>query len=497
MTDRQTAHDLSAIAHQAMLDRGLEPDLPVDALRQVEAIAGAARAPETAAHDLCHLLWCSIDNDHSLDLDQLTVAERLPSGRIKILVAIADVDAIVKPASPIDRHAAANTTSVYTAAVIFPMLPERLSTDLTSLGENEQRLAVVIELLAAGDGSIEDSTVYRAVVRNHAKLAYRSVAAWLDGNGPLPPRIAAVAGLADQLRMQDEIAQVLRKVRHLQGALDLEIIDPEAVVSDGVVVDLRQERQNRAQQLIEDFMIAANSAAAKFLEQRGWPALRRVVRSPERWDRIREVARTFGEELPANPDSAALAAFLSRRRQADPLRFPDLSLTIVKLMGAGEYVVQVPGSDAAGGGAPGHFGLAVREYSHSTAPNRRFPDLVTQRLLKAALAAEPVPYTPAELTALATRCTLQEDAARKVERQVRKSAAALFLSGRVGETFDAIVTGSSPKGTWVRVLKPPVEGRLTVGHQAVDVGDQIRVQLASLNVERGFIDFTRHIEQQS
>ena len=491
MKDQQAAHDLRALAHQAMLDRGLEPDLPADALGQLHAIKGAASAPERVVRDLRDLLWCSIDNDHSMDLDQLTVAERLPAGRIKILVAIADVDAIVKPASPIDRHAAANTTSVYTAAVIFPMLPERLSTDLTSLGENENRLAVVIEMVASGAGLIEESTAYRALVKNRAKLAYRSVAAWLDGNGPIPAKIPTVSGLDEQLRMQDEIAQALRKVRYQHGALDLEIIEPEAMLSDGAVIDLRQEKQNRAQQLIEDFMIAANSASATFLEKRGWPALRRIVRSPKRWDRIREVARGFGEELPADPDSAALAAFLAKRRQADPLRFPDLSLTVVKLLGAGEYVVQLSGENATGGGASGHFGLAVPKYSHSTAPNRRFPDLITQRLLKAALAADQVPYTAGELTALATHCTSQEDAARKVERQVRKSAAALFLSGRVGETFDAIVTGSSKEGTWVRLLKPPVEGKLTVGHAGVDVGDQIRVQLASLNVERGFIDFVR------
>ena len=491
MKDHRGSHNLGAIAHQAMLDRGLEPDFPTDAQEQLLAITSAALVPESAIRDLCHLLWCSIDNDHSLDLDQLTVAERLPSGRVKILVAIADVDAIVKRASPIDRHAAVNTTSIYTSAVIFPMLPERLSTDLTSLGENENRLAVVVEMVVAGDGSLEESAIYRSVVRNHAKLAYNSVAAWLEGKGPMPEKIAAVAGLDEQLQMQDETAQAMRKIRFLQGALDLEIIEPQAVLNDGAVIDLRQERQNRAQQLIEEFMVAANCATARFLEKGGWPALRRVVRAPDRWDRIREVARRFGEELPADPDSAALGTFLTKRRRADPLRFPDLSLTIVKLMGAGEYVVHFPGGEASDGSTAGHFGLAVREYSHATAPNRRFPDLVAQRLLKTALAAEQVPYTADELTALATHCTTQEDAARKVERQVRKSAAALFLSGRVGETFDAIVTGMSPKGTWVRLLKPPVEGRLTAGHSDVDVGDQIRVQLAGLNVERGFIDFVR------
>jgi VacB/RNase II family 3'-5' exoribonuclease len=486
MPEKNARLDLRGIAHQAMLDRGLEPDMPPAVIQQLQGIQGPARDTQLSIRDLRQLLWCSIDNDHSMDLDQLTVAERLPAGTIKVLVAIADVDAIVKAASPIDRHAGINTTSVYTSAAIFPMLPERLSTDLTSLGEGEDRLALVIEMVVAADGSIQESTVYRALVRNHAKLAYSSVAAWLDGNDKMPEKVAKITGLDEQLRTQDQIAQAMRKVRYLHGALDLEIIEPEVVLSGGDVVDLHQARQNRAQKLIEDFMIAANGVSSQFLEQHGWPALRRVVRAPERWDRIQKVAEGFGEQLPAQPDSQALAGFLARRRLADPLRFPDLSLTIVKLMGAGEYVVQLPGQNS-----PGHFGLAVHEYSHSTAPNRRFPDLVTQRLLKTALTTDKLPYTPVELTLLATHCTQQEDAARKVERQVRKSAAAQFLSGRIGETFDAIATGASEQGTWVRLLKLPVEGKLTGGHSGVDVGDQIRVQLVSLNIERGFIDFIR------
>jgi exoribonuclease-2 len=421
-----------------------------------------------------------------MDLDQLTVAEKLSAGAVKVLVAIADVDSLVDIASPIDRHAVANTTSVYTAATIFPMLPERLSTDLTSLGEGEDRLAIVIEMQVAADGSVQASAVYRAQVMNRAKLAYNSVAAWLDGNDNIPEKIEKVTGLDEQLRIQDQIAQVMRKVRYRHGALDFEIIEPEVVLSDGQVVDLRQTRQNRAQKLIEDFMIAANGVASQFLQKQGWPVLRRVVRTPERWDRIQKVAEGFGEKLPDAADSQSLSAFLARRRQADPLRFPDLSLTIIKLMGPGEYVVQLPGEDS-----PGHFGLAVREYSHSTAPNRRFPDLVTQRLLKSALAAGKLPYARPELATLATHCTKQEDAARKVERQVRKSAAAQFMAGRIGEIFDAIVTGASEKGTWVRVLMPPVEGRLGGGYTGIEVGDQIRVRLATLDVQRGFIDFVR------
>ena len=486
MKEQNGPNNLRAIAHQAMTDRGLEPDFPPDAIQQLNGIRGPARETDHSIRDLRNCLWCSIDNDTSRDLDQLTVAERLTAGGVKVFVAIADVDAIVKPLSPIDRHARTNTTSVYTAAEIFPMLPERLSTNLTSLGEGEDRLALVIEMDVAADGSIHDSQVYRAVVNNHAKLAYRSVAAWLDGKDEMPEKIAKTKELDEQLRMQDQIAQVMKSVRYQHGALDLETIEPEAVLRDGQIVDLRLERKNRAQELIEDFMIAANGVSAQFLDKHGLPAIRRIVRSPERWDAIRKVAEGFADELPADPDSKALAAFLARRRLADPLRFPDLSLTIVKLLGRGEYVLQLPGQQSAG-----HFGLAVREYSHSTAPNRRFPDLITQRLLKAALTGGNVPYSAAELTSLATHCTEQEDAATKVERRVRKSAAAQFLSGRIGETFDALVTGASAKGTWVRLLKPPAEGKLVNGQEGVKVGDQIRVRLASLNIERGFIDFVR------
>jgi exoribonuclease-2 len=484
MNQRTGSSDLRAIARKAMVDRGLEPDFPSDAIQQLAGIHGPAHETLPAIRDLREPLWCSIDNDTSKDLDQLSVAEKLPGGNVKVLVAIADVDAIVKPPSPIDRHAWTNTTSVYTAEQIFPMLPEKLSTDLTSLGENADRLALVIEMVVAADGSIQGSDVYRATVKNRAKLAYRSVAAWLDGKGKMPDAIAKAKGLDEVLRLQDQIAQVLRSVRVQHGALDLETIEPEAVLKDGHIVDLRLEGKNRAKQLIEDFMIGANRVAAQFLAKKGLPALARVVRTPKRWDRIQLVAKQFGETLPAAPDPKALSAFLARRQHADPLRFPDLSLTIVKLLGAGEYVVQLPGQESAG-----HFGLAVDDYSHSTAPNRRFPDLITQRLLKAALVGAKPPYTLAELTELATHCTEQEGAAKKVERQVRKSAAALFLSSRIGQTFDAICTGASDKGTFVRLMNPPAEGMLTEGYKGVDVGDQIKVRLTSLNVERGFIDF--------
>ncbi|MFO0938198.1 MAG: RNB domain-containing ribonuclease [Gemmataceae bacterium] len=434
--------------------------------------------------DQRQLLWCSIDNDSSLDLDQLTVADPLPNGSVKILVAIADVDAVVKDGTPIDRHARINTTSVYTAAKIFPMLPERLSTDLTSLNEGEDRIAMVFEMTVLPDGTVSESDVYRSWVRNYAKLAYRSVAAWLDGHAAMPEKVQHVKGMEEQLRIQDRVAGAMKAVRYQHGALDLETIEPQTVVSDGRIVDLKVETKNRAQVMIEDFMIAANGICASFLIKRGWPVIQRLVRTPDRWDRIRDVARELGESLPAIPDSKALAEFLARRRQADPIRFADLSLAIVKLMGRGEYMVQHPGEASSG-----HFGLAVRQYSHSTAPNRRYPDLITQRLLKAALADKPKPYSESELSELATHCTMQEDAAQKVERQVRKSAASQFLATRIGERFEAIVTGASNKGTWVRTLKTPAEGRLISGFDRVQVGQQISVRLTSVNVEKGFIDF--------
>ncbi len=478
--------DLAYLARQVMIERGLEPDFPANVVQQLLHISAPGADSDAAIRDMRRLLWCSIDNDSSLDLDQLTVCEPLAGERIKILIAVADVDAIVKRDSPIDRHAHKNTTSVYTAAKIFPMLPEKLSTNLTSLADEQDRLALVIEMTVEPDGSVSAPNVYRGLVHNFAKLAYRSVASWLEGKSQAPERVTRVPGLDVQLRTQDEAAQRLRRVRYLHGALDLETIEPEVLMKNGSIAELRAAQSNRARELIEDFMIAANGVTANFLHGKGWPTLQRIVRTPLHWDRIRAVAQESNEQLPARPDSRALAEFMTRRRQADPLRFPDLSLTIVKLLGAGEYVVQAPGQTS-----EGHFGLAVREYSHSTAPNRRFPDLITQRLLKAVLGNLPMPYDLESLNELAAHCTEQEDAAKKVERQIRKSAAALFLSGRVGERFDAIVTGSSDKGTWVRLLQPPAEGKLVDARPGIHVGAQLRVKLSHLNVEQGFIDFVR------
>jgi len=477
--------DLIEIARRAMVERGLEPEFSRQVEDQLERIPGPPRSSLPGLRNLRDLLWCSIDNDDSKDLDQLSVSETLTGGAVKILVAVADVDAAVKKGTAIDEHARHNTTSVYTAAEIFPMLPEKLSTDLTSLNEGEDRLAIVVEMTVRADGDLADSDVYPAAVRNRAKLAYDAVSAWLDGKAPPPSGVERVAGMSEQLRVQDEVARRLRGLRYEQGALDLETLQPKAIFDGETVVALRQEEHNRARRLIEDFMIAANGVTARYLEGKKLPSLRRVVRSPERWQRIVEVAKEQGEHLPPEPDSKALSDFLVKRRKADPDRFPDLSLVIVKLMGAGEYVVERPGT------AAGHFGLAVKDYTHSTAPNRRFPDLITQRLLKAALVGGAPPYADGELEELAVHCTEQEDAADKVERQVRKSAAALLLEGRIGERFDAVVTGISEKGTWVRVFDPPVEGKLVHGFEGLAVGKKLRVKLIATDVERGFIDFVR------
>ncbi len=478
--------DLRAIAQRAMRERGLVPDFSEADLDQARAAARDEGPADPAIRDLQALLWCSIDNDESRDLDQLTVAEALPDGRTRIRVAIADVDVRVPRGTPLDRRAATNTTSVYTDAQIFPMLPELLSTDVTSLNQGEERLALVTDLVVDGSGAVGATEHYRARVHNKAKLAYNGVAAWLESGAPPPPRLAAVDGLEANIRLQDGVAQRLRALRHQEGALSLETQEPRAVFEGDDVSDLRLEQKNRAKELIEDFMIAANVATARFLEGRRFPSFRRVLRSPERWERIVALAASHGETLPPAPSAAALEAFLERQRQRDPLRFPDVSLAVIKLLGRGEYALELPGQHPLE-----HFGLAVKDYMHSTAPNRRFPDLISQRLVKAALAGVGVPYDNGELARLAQHCSAQEDNATKVERQVRKSAAALLLRNQVGQTFDAIVTGASAKGTWVRVFRPPVEGRVVRGFHGLDVGDRVTVRLDHTDVERGFIDFSR------
>ena len=482
--NQNKSHELLNIARMAMVARGLEPDFTEEALQELDGIDLTSANQVTNLPDLTHLLWCSIDNDDSLDLDQLTVAEQLSKGQVRILIAIADVDALVKMGGPIDQHAQKNTSSVYTSVKIFPMLPEKLSTNLTSLAEMQPRMAVIIEIDVAPSGEILNSRIYQARVKNQAKLAYGSVANWLDGKGELPEAARRIPGMDEQLRIQDQVAKKMRALRFQYGALDFETLQPRAVMRDGVVVDLKPEKKNRARELIEDFMIAANGVTAQYLNSVGSSSLRRVVRTPKRWERIVAIAAELGHNLPAEPNSKALSDFLSQRKISDPQHFPDLSLSILKLLGRGEYVLETSGE------APlGHFGLAVRDYSHSTAPNRRFPDLITQRLVKSALEKKAAPYNDSELRRLAAHCTSQEDAADKVERQVQKSSSALFLESRIGESFDGIVTGASEKGTWARILAPAVEGKIVQGHRKLDVGDRVRVKLLSVNVERGFIDF--------
>ncbi|MEO7774699.1 MAG: RNB domain-containing ribonuclease [Steroidobacteraceae bacterium] len=472
---------LADLAEQVMRERGLTPDFPADVLRQLADIHAIDNSPGIA--DLTILPWCSIDNDDSRDLDQLTVIEALPGGSTRLHVAVADVDALVPKDSPIDRYAAHNTTSVYTPARIFPMLPEKLSTDLTSLNPGQMRLAMVTSIDHDAEGVAGKVALRRARVHSKAKLAYDSIAAWLENDAPLPAVAAAVAGLDQQLRNQDALAQRLRERRRELGALEFQTLQPKATFAGDDVANLEQQEQNRARQLIEEFMIATNGAVARFLDDQHRATIQRVVRSPERWTRIRDVVGEYGETLPPESDGAALQRFLAQQRVRDPVRFPDLSLTLIKLMGAGEYEVHRPGSRDVG-----HFGLAVSGYSHSTAPNRRFPDLVTSRLVKAALAGAASPYAVEELAEIAEHCTRQEDAANKVERQIRKSAAAMLLSGRVGERFDAVVTGVSKGNTWVRIFRPPAEGMLR-GARGQRVGKKMRVRLVDTNVERGFIDF--------
>lgn len=467
-----------------MTERGLLPDFSPAAIAETNAIDPSG-GDGGHARDLRDLPWSSIDNDDSRDLDQLAAAESLTGGAIRLLVAIADVDVRAPKGSAIDEHARTNTTSVYTAAQIFPMIPERLSTDLTSLGQGEDRLAVVVEMTVDPNGAVGESDIQRAWVHNRAKLTYDGVAAWLEG-APPPPALAAVPGLDEQIRLQDRAAQAMKRLRHERGALRVETTEARVVFDGDLLADLRRVEKNRAKELIEDLMIAANGVTASYLASRGFPSIRRVLRAPRRWDRIAELAAELGETLPDAPDPAALDAFLARRRQADPDRFPDLSVSIVKLLGSGEYALELPGQSSTG-----HFGLAARDYMHSSAPNRRYPDLATQRLLKAAVTGDRSPYTPDELAALARHCTIQEDNAGKVERQVRKSAGAVLLSSRLGEQFPALVTGASKKGTWVRILPPgpAVEGRVTRGFEHLDVGDRPRVKLVATDVERGFIDF--------
>lgn len=475
---------LQAIARRAMLERGFKPDLPPQARQELQRLPAPSL---TGLRDLRYLPWSSIDNEDSRDLDQLEVLDQPRDGHRVLLVAIADVDLLVQRHSALDDHARANTTSVYTPAEVFPMLPEVLSTDRTSLNLGDDRAAMVIELQADTSGRIAASTLYRALVHNRARLSYPAVGAWLDGAGPAPTALTAVPGLDRQIREQDELAQQLRDRSHDDGALAFDRVEAQFTVRDGDVEDVANNGHARARDLIQHFMVAANGATVRFLSDRGSPSIRRVVRTPKRWDRIVEVAAGYGTRLPETPDVLALQAFLQARRAAAPADFSELSLTIIKLLGSGEYTARVAGADP-----EPHFALAAQAYTHATAPNRRFPDLITQRLLKAALAGEAPPYPLGDLTALAEHCTRQEDAANKVERLVRKAAAALWIGQRVGDVFDAVVTGAGPKGTWVRLTSPAIEGKLERGFEGLDVGDRVRVRLIDTDPDRGFIDFARN-----
>ncbi|MDO8542380.1 MAG: RNB domain-containing ribonuclease [Opitutaceae bacterium] len=484
MFQTPTTEVLQRIAERAMRERGIEPDFPPEALAELSALEQLPRTMAGGVRDLRRLPWCSIDNEETRDLDQLTVAEALGDGAARVLIAIADVASLVAQHSAIDLRAQQNTTSVYTVAKVFPMLPERLSTDLTSMNLGCDRRAMVVAIDFASDGSVRRSDFHEALVHNQARLNYADVAAWLEGEAPAPAAIDAVPVLADNLRLQDRVARQTRALRFTRGALTFETVQARPVFVGGELKDLSPEKPNRAKQLIEDFMIAANGVTAEFLATRGYASIRRVVRTPKRWDRIVALAAERGASLPDVPEPKALEAFLRAAKAQAPAEFPDLSLSVIKLLGAGEYALELPGQPGLG-----HFGLAVKDYAHSTAPNRRFPDLITQRLLKAANARAPAPYSNAELETLAAHCTEQEDDARKVERQVAKSAAAMLLMNRIGAEFDALVTGASDKGTWVRIFHPVVEGRLTRGFAGRQVGEKLRVRLLHANVDRGFLDF--------
>ncbi|HVN17753.1 MAG TPA: RNB domain-containing ribonuclease [Dongiaceae bacterium] len=477
--------DLQATAKQVMQQRGFNPDFAPEACAQLATIEGRLQiSPSADVRDLRSLLWSSIDNDTSRDLDQIEVAERGSNGDVKIMIGIADIDAFVAKQTPIDQHAARETTTVYTGIRNFPMLPDELSTGITSLLEGQDRLSIVIEFVVDTEGNLKSSDVYRAIVRNKAQLQYNSVGAWLEGTAAAPPKVAASAELQQQLKLQSDVAQKLKSQRFEHGALNLQTDEVHPLVLNDQVVDVVKQQKNRATELIEDFMVTANGVVARLLADVS--SLRRIVRTPKRWDRIVELAAGKGTELPAEPDSKALNDFLLHQKASDPDHFADLSLAVIKLIGPGEYVLE-----RAGEVVSGHFGLAVQDYTHSTAPNRRFADVVTQRLIKAKLSGQSNPYSDDDLTAIATNCTMKEDAARKVERDMSKRLAAVAMQRRIGEVFDAVVTGTTDHGTFVRILQPHVEGLLAQGAQGLDVGDKLKAKLIRTDVARGYIDFAR------
>jgi exoribonuclease-2 len=486
MHSGQPAHfNLVAAAHASMIEHGFNPDFPEGVAAELASVeANPAPNPDPEFKDLRSLLWSSIDNDTSKDLDQIEWVEQLPDGRIRVLVGVADVDSRVTKGTVIDTHARSETTSVYTGVKVFPMLPTQLSEGITSLNEEQDRAAVVIEFKVDAEGNASDGIAYRALVRNRAQLAYNGIGAWLEGKGAAPPKVAANSDLAAQLRLQDKAAQAMQGSRFQHGALDLETVETRPVSLNGNITDLARLEKNRATSLIEEFMVAANGVMARTFDDAKVPSIRRVVRTPKRWDRIVELADGMGTILPAEPDSKALNDFLLAQKQKDPDHFPDLSLAVIKLMGPGEYVLVKPSDPSVG-----HFGLAVRDYTHSTAPNRRFPDMVAQRILKAMLRRTAQPYSEEDLNAIAQRCTQMEDAARKVEREMSKRIAAVVLQARIGQNFRAVVTGVNQYGAFVRAFEPHVEGMLVRGGRGLDVGDRVTVKLIATDPQRGFIDF--------
>ncbi len=477
--------DLKAIAGKAMRKYGFEPQFPASVVHEVNAInMNSLPKSRKENKDLRMLLWSSIDNYDSMDLDQLEYCDTAQNGEVQVKVAIADVDAYVPKQSQTDQHAAQNGTSVYTGVETFPMLPDKLSKGITSLLPGQDRMVTVIEYTVLPDGNFRPGEIYRAVVSNKAKLIYEEVGDWLEGKSPIPQNVSEVCGLKEQILLQTDVMKRLKKNRREQGALELNTIEAEAVVENGFVRELVIQRQNMARCLIEEFMVAANGTMVSYLGTAGIPMIQRVVRIPKNWEGIVMVAATYHEKLPAKPDAKALAKFLIRQKAADPERFPDLSLTVIKLLGPGEYMMLAPGDEPFG-----HFSLAVTDYTHATAPNRRYVDLINQRLLKSVLDKAPTPYTPDELIDLSAWLSGREKGSKKVERFMRKAAAAVLLQGRIGESFDALVTGASEKGTYVRLITPPAEGRILRGERGLTVGQKVRVRLLKTDPENGFIDF--------
>jgi VacB/RNase II family 3'-5' exoribonuclease len=476
---------LQQIARRVMIERGFEPDFPATVIDELNKI-NLPDFTQNHIKDLRNLLWCSIDNEDSRDLDQLSVAGLLPENKVLVLVGIADVDALVNAESNLDKHASQNTSSIYTTAQVFPMLPEKLSTDLTSLNYNADRAAIVVEMVVDDKGVICQSDVYCAIVHNYARLDYDSVAAWLDGKGQMPDEIKKTEGLADNIILQDKIAQKMRDLRYEHGALDFNTIESRPVFDGETLCEMKGNMKNRAKNMIEDFMIACNGVTAQFLVSKSFPSLRRVVPKPKRWDRIKELALEHGFKLPAEPDSKSLSDCMKFVKQNQPEHYTDLSFSVLKLMGGGEYIVELPGGEPMG-----HFGLAVKNYSHSTAPNRRYPDLITHRLIKSAIAGSDIPYSKEHLELIAKNCTVKEDNAKKVERQVEKSAHAMLMESRIGEIFEAVVSGAAQKGTWIRLFNPHLEGKLVNGFNGLEVGHKIKARLISVDLESGFIDFEK------